>query len=188
MLRSFALLYGANPANITGEVYGLNHLSYFKSITINGKEILHDLIENDDAYKNSDMRYFSKELLRDRGAVLNEYLYYFYYREQAVANILKAPQTRGEQILDINRQMTAQLRQMDIENDFEGCLAVFNKWYGMREGSYMASETGEKRSQPWHFNIYEEDDGGYAGVALKFIENAKSGQTGPMILDRVAEG
>ena len=118
MLRSFALLYGANPANITGEVYGLNHLSYFKSITINGKEILHDLIENDDAYKNSDMRYFSKELLRDRGAVLNEYLYYFYYREQAVANILKAPQTRGEQILDINRQMTAQLRQMDIENDF----------------------------------------------------------------------
>lgn len=104
MLRSFALLYGANPANITGEVYGLNHLSYFKSITINGKEILHDLIENDDAYKNSDMRYFSKELLRDRGAVLNEYLYYFYYREQAVANILKAPQTRGEQILDINRQ------------------------------------------------------------------------------------
>lgn len=182
MLRSFALLYGANPANITGEVYGLNHLSYFKSITINGKEILHDLIENDDAYKNSDMRYFSKELLRDRGAVLNEYLYYFYYREQAVANILKAPQTRGEQILDINRQMTAQLRQMDIENDFEGCLAVFNKWYGMREGSYMASETGEKRSQPWHFNIYEEDDGGYAGVALKFIENAQSGQTGPMIL------
>ena len=142
MLRSFALLYGANPANITGEVYGLNHLSYFKSITINGKEILHDLIENDDAYKNSDMRYFSKELLRDRGAVLNEYLYYFYYREQAVANILKAPQTRGEQILDINRQMTAQLRQMDIENDFAGCLAVFNK----------------------------------------FIENAQSGQTGPMIL------
>lgn len=93
-----------------------------------------------------------------------------------------APQTRGEQILDINRQMTAQLSQMDIENDFEGCLAVFNKWYGMREGSYMASETGEKRSQPWHFNIYEEDDGGYAGVALKFIENAQSGQTGPMIL------
>ena len=23
----------------------------------------------------------------------------------------------------------------------------------------MASETGEKRTQPWHFDIYEEDDG-----------------------------
>ena len=182
MLRSFALLYNENPDNISGEVYGLNHLSYFKSITLNGREIMNDLIENDEAYKKTDMRYFSKELLRDRKAVLNEYLYYFYYREKAVENILNAKQTRGEQIRDINRHMTAELSQMDIENDFEGCLEVFNKWYGMREGSYMASETGEKRTTPWHFDIYEEDDGGYAGVALKFIETAQSKATGTMIM------
>lgn len=71
---------------------------------------------------------------------------------------------------------------MDIENDFENCLKIFSKWYGMREGSYMASETGEKRTQPWHFDIYEEDDGGYAGVALKFIETAQSGTKGTMIM------
>ena len=35
------------------------------------------------------MRFFEKRLLEDRGCVLNEYLYYFYYREKAVANILK---------------------------------------------------------------------------------------------------
>lgn len=188
MLRSFALLYGENPNNISGEVYGLNHLSYFKSITLGGKEIMHDLIENDDAYKNSDMRYFSKELLRDRKAILNEYLYYFYYREKAVENILNAEQTRGEQIRDINKHMTSELSQMDIENDFEGCLELFNKWYGLREGSYMASETGEKRSTPWHFDIYEEDDGGYAGVALKFIETTQSGTKGTMIMCIPNEG
>ncbi|MDD6620263.1 MAG: 6-phospho-beta-glucosidase [Eubacteriales bacterium] len=182
MLRSFALLYNESPDNITGEVYGLNHLSYFKSITLNGKEIMTELIENDEAYAKTDMRYFSKELLRDRGAVLNEYLYYFYYREKAVENILNAEQTRGEQIRDINKNMTAELSKMDIENDFEGCMKIFNKWYGMREGSYMASETGAKRTVPWHFDIYEEDDGGYAGVALKFIEIAQSGTTGTMIM------
>ncbi|MDE6660035.1 MAG: 6-phospho-beta-glucosidase, partial [Eubacterium sp.] len=182
MLRSFALLYNENPDNIFGEVYGLNHLSYFKSIKLNGKEIMDELIENDEAYAKTDMRYFSKELLRDRKAVLNEYLYYFYYREQAVENILKADKTRGEQIRDINKQMTAELSAMDIENDFEGCLKVFEKWYGMREGSYMASETGVKRTTPWHFDIYEEDDGGYAGVALKFIETAQSGTKGTMIM------
>lgn len=182
MLRSFALLYNENPNNISGEVYGLNHLSYFKSITLNGKEIMHELIENDEAYKKTDMRYFSKELLRDRGAVLNEYLYYFYYREKAVENILNAKQTRGEQIRDINKNMTAELSVMDIENDFDCCLEVFNKWYGIREGSYMASETGERRATPWHFDIYEEDDGGYAGVALKFIETAQSGKAGTMIM------
>ncbi|MDD6728526.1 MAG: 6-phospho-beta-glucosidase [Eubacteriales bacterium] len=188
MLRSFALLYGESPDNISGEVYGLNHLSYFKSITLNGKEITNDLIENDEAYKKTDMRYFEKDLLRDRKAVLNEYLYYFYYREKAVENILKAPQTRGEQIRDINKNMTEELSKMDIENDFDGCLQVFNKWYGMREGSYMASETGEKRTTPWHFDIYEEDDGGYAGVALKFIETAQSGKTGTMIMCIPNEG
>ncbi|MDE7124749.1 MAG: 6-phospho-beta-glucosidase [Eubacterium sp.] len=182
MLRSFALLYNESPDNISGEVYGLNHLSYFKSIILNGKEIMDELIENDDAYIKTDMRYFSKELLRDRKGVLNEYLYYFYYREQAVENILKAEQTRGEQIRDINKHMTAELSVMDIENDFEGCLKVFEKWYGMREGSYMASETGVKRTAPWKFDIFEEDDGGYAGVALKFIETAQSGTTGTMIM------
>lgn len=182
MLRSFALLYNESPDSIKGEVYGLNHLSYFKSITLNGKEIMQELIENDEAYKKTDMRYFDKELLRDRNSVLNEYLYYFYYRERAVANILNADQTRGEQIRDINRHMTAELSKMDIENDFEGCLEVFNQWYGKREGSYMASETGVKRTTPWKFNIYEEDDGGYAGVALKFIETAQSGTTGTMIM------
>lgn len=188
MLRSFALLYNENPDNISGEVYGLNHLSYFKSITLNGKEIMNELIENDEAYAKTDMRYFSKALLRDRKAVLNEYLYYFYYREQAVEHILQAEQTRGEQIRDINKNMTAELSHMDIENDFEGCLEVFNKWYGMREGSYMASETGVKRTTPWKFNIYEEDDGGYAGVALKFIETAQSGTTGTMIMCIPNEG
>lgn len=182
MLRSFALLYGESPEHIQGECYGLNHLSYFKSIQLNGREIMPELIENDAAYQKSDMRYFEKALLRDRGCVLNEYLYYFYYREKAVENILRADQTRGEQIRDMNRQMTAELSKMDIEHDFESCLQVFNKWYGLREGSYMASETGEKRTQPWHFDIYEEDDGGYAGVALKYIETAQSGTTGTMIM------
>lgn len=46
----------------------------------------------------------------------------------------------------------------------------------------MASETGAKRTAPWHFDIYEEGDGGYAGVALKFIEIAQSGTTGTMIM------
>ena len=182
MLRTFALMYGESPNDITGECYGLNHLSYFKSIKLKGREIMPELIENDEAYKKSDMRYFEKELLRDRGCVLNEYLYYFYYREKAVENILKAGQTRGEQIRDINKSMTTELSQMDIENDFENCLKIFSKWYGMREGSYMTSETGEKRTQPWHFDIYEEDDGGYAGVALKFIETAQSGTKGTMIM------
>ncbi len=46
----------------------------------------------------------------------------------------------------------------------------------------MASETGVKRQEPWHFNIYQKDFGGYAAVALNFIEIAQSQTQDSMIL------
>lgn len=182
MLRSFALLYTDDENAARGEIYGLNHLSYFKSITINGKEMMKELIENDEAYEKTDMRYFEKKLLRERNAILNEYLYYFYYREKAIENILKAERTRGEQIAQYNRNMTAELSEIDVENDFETAFKIFEHWYGERESNYMASETGIKRKNPWRFKIFEKDSGGYAGVALKFIEIEQSTKGGSMIL------
>lgn len=182
MLRSFEKLYGAEEGSAKGEIYGLNHLSYFSSIKINGKEMIDEIIDNDEAYEKTDLRYFEKDLLKSRKSVLNEYLYYFYYREKALANILNADKTRGEQIAEINRHMTAELEKVDIENDFDIALGIFEHWYGERENNYMASETGIKRKEPWKFDIFGKDDGGYAGVALKFIEIAISGKTDSMIL------
>lgn len=46
----------------------------------------------------------------------------------------------------------------------------------------MANETGIHRDKPWTFDVYSKDAGGYAGVALKFIEIAASGGMGTMIL------
>lgn len=182
MLHSFAKLYGANENDIKGEIFGLNHLSYFTSITINGREIMADLIENPLAYEQTDMRYFEPKLLKERGCILNEYLYYFYYREQAVQNILNAPKTRGEQICEINKAMTEELSRIDVENDFDTAFEIFEHWYGERENNYMASETGIKRKNAWHFDIHQKDNGGYAGVALKFIEIMQSGKSDSMIL------
>lgn len=182
MLNSFAKLYNADETAVRGEVYGLNHLSYFSSITLDGREIMGELIEKDEAYLKTDMRYFEKELLKERGCVLNEYLYYFYYREKAIANILKAEKTRGEQICEINEKMTEELERTDIENDFENAFKIFEYWYGVRENNYMASETGVKKQTPWHFDIYQKDSGGYAGVALKFIEIMQNKGSDTMIL------
>lgn len=179
MLRTFEKLYNAKEGSIKGEIYGLNHLSYFSSIKLDGHEILHELIRNDDAYKKTDLRYFDKSLLKERSAVLNEYLYYYYYSEKALRNVLHAKQIRSEQILEINKNMMSELK---LANTFEKSLYIFEKWYGERENNYMASETGVKRSTPWHFDVFDKDDGGYAGVALKFIEIEKSGKEDDMIL------
>lgn len=183
LLRSFAKLYGADPDSVTGSCYGLNHLSFFNSVRLNGKEILPQLIADERIYSETEMRFFSPELTRKIGLILNEYLYYFFYREKAVENILKAGVTRGEVIRDINVHMTEELSRMDVGNDFDNCLKVFEKWYGRRENAYMQNETGvASHKEPFRFAIDEKDEGGYAGVALKYIEVAQSGKTEEMIL------
>ncbi len=181
MLHSFADLLNVSSDRVYGDIYGLNHLSFFKSVTVDSEDVLDELIENDEAYNNTDMRYFSKEMLRSRRFIPNEYLYYFFNREQSVANILKADKTRGEQIEEINRMMIAELSKIDIDVDFDTALSIFEKYYGMRENSYMASETGVKRQKIWKFDPFSEDDGGYAGVALRYIEIINSSYVGKMI-------
>ena len=182
MLHMIAEWKGVAPERIRGEIYGLNHLSFFNSVTLDGKEIIDELVADDEAYAHTDMRYFDKELLMKKRLVPNEYLYYFYSREKAVANILNAKETRGEQIARINKVMMKELADVDIENDFDTALAVFDRCYGMRENSYMASETGVKRDKEWHFDPFSEDFGGYASVALKYIEIIQSGAGDSMIL------
>ena len=183
LLRSFAKLYNVAPESVTGSCYGLNHLSFFNSVRLDGKEILPELIADDRIYTETEMRFFSRELTEKMGCILNEYLYYYFYREKAVENILKAGMTRGEVIRDINSHMTEELSGMDIEKDFDNCLKVFEKWYGRRENAYMQNETGvSSHKAPFRFDIGERDEGGYAGVALRYIEAVQRGKTEDMIL------
>ena len=183
LLHSFAKLYGVEQDAVTGNCYGLNHLSFFEGVKLNGREIMPELLKDERLYTDTDMRFFKPDLVEHMGCILNEYLYYFYYREQAIENILNAHVTRGEVIRDVNIHMMEELSQMDIENDFENCLKVFDKWYGKREDAYMSNETGISRAKkPYHFDIYEKDAGGYAGVALKYIRTKLSGKESEMIL------
>ena len=81
MLRGFAKLYGVEPEKVTATCYGLNHLSFFESVKMEGKEMLPVLLDDDRVYTETDMRFFSKELAHKFGCALNEYLYYFFYPE-----------------------------------------------------------------------------------------------------------
>ncbi len=183
LLHSFAKMYGVPQDAVTGDCYGLNHLSFFQSVRLNGREIMGELLKDERLYTDTDMRFFKKDLVEHMGCILNEYLYYFYYREQAINNILDADITRGEVIRDVNQHMTGELAKMDIEQDFESCLQIFDTWYGKRENAYMANETKISRAKaPYHFDMYAEEAGGYAGVALNYIRAELSGQAREMIL------
>lgn len=170
MVRSFEEFLGLPLGSSQSYCYGLNHLSFFNEIISEGENIVPKLISSDGAYKSTDLRYFKKEDLLKKQFIPNEYLYYYYEPQKSVQNIMNAKETRGEQIERINREMTKVLKSIDIEQDFEKALEIFEYYYGLRENSYMASETGEKRDKQYKFDIYSADDGGYAGVALGIID------------------
>ena len=183
-LHQLAKLRDRRDAVYSMDAIGLNHLSYYTRICENGNDITKEIIGDPNVYTDTDMRYFSTAFPQRLGMCLNEYLYYYYYREQALQNILDAKITRGEAIKQVNDEMFAALRPLGVETDFQKMLDIFSFYNYKRTMSYMANESHacrtEKTSKP--FDMYTPDDGGYAGVALALIRAKQSGKTSEMIL------
>ena len=188
MLSEFGKLYGVTPDRVSGEMYGLNHCSFFRNVYVDGRDVAKELAVSDEAYVKTDLRYFDKATVAAADAVPNEYLYYYYYPERAYANIISASETRGELIARVNKAMTEELRRIDVEKNFDEALRIYSKYYGERERMYMANETGISRGIPWSFDPMSRDDGGYAGVALRYMDIVASGRAQTMILCVPAEG
>jgi 6-phospho-beta-glucosidase len=185
--KELARMLGTASSALSVECFGLNHLSWFRSIKLGGKEILNELIVDSRLYTETEAKVFDPELICDMGMIPNAYLYYYYHREQAVENILKSQKTRGEAIREINERMLKELLVMDIEKDFKSMLQTYLHYYSMRESSYMSIESGKRinaaSSQESTIDIFKTEFGeGYAGVALDFVEALITGKKKEVIL------
>lgn len=165
------------------EFFGLNHLSWIKSVKKQGNEILPDLLKDEEFLKSiQEFSMFDPQILRDIGFLPNEYLYYYYHREKALENILKSGVTRGKTIEEVNNKMMSELKNMDIKANPEEALQTFLYYMLIREHSYMSIETGEKRETKIQKGNLEVPSGmGYAGVMLDCIEGLQS-ETGTYLV------
>ncbi len=181
---------GVEEKDLYVEFFGLNHLSWIRSVKKNGKEILGDLLADDD-FLNSVQEFamFDPELLRSIGYLPNEYLYYYYHREKALENIQKSGETRGKTIEAVNLQMMEELKAMDMDADPEGALQIFLYYMALRESSYMSIETGSGKREEIKRGKLEVPDGmGYAGVMLDCIEGLQSEEGYSLVLSVENQG
>ncbi len=167
---------GTEEKELYAEFFGLNHLSWIRSVKKEGKEILPELLKSDDFLKEiQEFSMFDPDLLRSIGFLPNEYLYYYYHREKALENILSSGATRGKTIEAVNLQMVQELKSMDMEADPEGALQTFLYYMAVRENSYMSIETGNDKKEVIEKGKLEVPDGmGYAGVMLDCIEGLQN--------------
>lgn len=175
--------------------FGLNHLSWFKDFKVDGIDVYHKLRHHERVFKDSELRYFDQETIDILGHEMfpNEYLYFYYYRHRAVSSILDSSKTRGETILGINERMIHELKQIDIETNPEKAFDIYMKYYFEREQSYFAIESGTIREMNAEVPtldafIAEEDEGGYAAVALNFITSCMTPKPIKMVLSVPNQG
>lgn len=181
---------GVTEEELYVEFFGLNHLSWIRSVQVNGEEIMPKLIA-DDAFLSSiqELEIFDRDVIRKTGMLPNEYLYYYYHREKALANINKSEMTRGQTIEKVNIQMMKELREMDIDADPEGALQVFLYYMQLRENSYMSIESGSANRPMLEKGSLPVPEGmGYAGVMLDCIEGMQSETGRTLVLSVLNQG
>jgi 6-phospho-beta-glucosidase len=172
------------PQNdVHAEVYGLNHLSFTRAATLNDKEVLQLLIDDDAFLKATSQRMFDPVLVRRQRNWINEYLYYYYYAERAVAALKSDLRTRGEEVKDLNAALVARLGAMDLDRDADTALSVYYAYERRRNATYMhyaledapsMEEADQADDHRAHGEAGEEGEG-YAGVALNLIDALETG-------------
>ncbi len=96
LIRELPAILGCEERDLSVECYGLNHFSWFTHFTVRGEEVTERLIASPELYQKTAMQYFSPELVRlCDNQLLNEYLYYYYYRDEALKAI-QGPARRAE--------------------------------------------------------------------------------------------
>ncbi len=157
-------------------VYGLNHLSWTRSVRVldedetgngtdAGEEVLPSLLGDENFIASTHMQIFDGGLRQWQRAFMNEYLHYFYHRDEALKSLLAKPQTRGEEVWKLTENLIEELTAAPTK---EEAVDTWRRIMGQRSASYFAHARNDKerpRMEP-----IGEDDEGYAGVALGCIE------------------
>lgn len=167
-------------AQVRHEVYGLNHLSWTRSVRVQpepdgsgGEEVLPALLNDSAFIAATHMQIFDPDLRATYQTFFNEYLHYYYHRDEALTALIAKPETRGEETARLTAELLERLREADAIKQPERGLAIWSEVMGRRGATYMAHARGDK-PRP-RMESVGEDDEGYAGVALGCIEAIATG-------------
>ncbi|MFF2482814.1 hypothetical protein [Paenibacillus sp. NPDC058071] len=157
------------------DYYGLNHLGWIPKVYLDGVDQMPALLDRFEELAKSAhvFSFFEPELIRNIGMLPNEYLYYFYYHDQSVNHILKTNETRGEQIVQLNRPLLERIAPLVREGKLAEAWKDYNETLDKRSSTYMSKETSgqlhniHENEAPAHSQFEEE---GYEGLAINVIK------------------
>ena len=185
MQRSVAEFLGLPPERVHTDYFGLNHCGWIHRVLVDGRDRLPELLDRFEELqeRDEDWRLFDPALVRAIGMLPMEYLYFYYYRDQAVAHIRGSGSSRGRQLQNLNDALWPRLRAAVDTGDLADARRAWERAMGERDATYFARERGEvvPDESGGHRDVF--DGEGYAGVATAVMTAAVQRRTARLILN-----
>lgn len=183
MKRSIATVLGVPGDQVELDYFGLNHLGWVRRVLVDGIDCIPELLDRYSELQEAGHEWalFDAGLVRDLGMLPNEYLYYFYFRERAVANIARSGTTRAQELLGLNQSLWAELHRYVAEGGFETALRAYERALAARSASYMAAESGGAPRPVPAEDLFEGE--GYEGLAMAAISAITGALPTPLIVN-----
>lgn len=169
---------GVPHTRLQANYFGLNHLGWVSSVLVDGENKIDEIINDYESLARTShiFNFFDPDLIRNIGMLPNEYLYYFYYHDQAVKNINDSNETRGQQIIKLSKPLLERLYNLVEAGHVSKALDEYKDTMMERSNTYMSRETSgevhnviEKEVRP---DVTFEEEG-YEGLALNIIKSIK---------------
>lgn len=178
--RRIAGILGHDHRKIGMDYAGLNHLGWMHRIMIDGRDVLPDLLADDERLAQlEETSIFGADWLRALGVIPNEYLYYYDFQREAVERIRDSGPTRGDFLAQTQDGFYAAAVEVD---DVAG---LWQHAVDEREASYMAEAKGGTQGAPAanHDPATDPSQLGYAGVALAVMRAISRDEPATAILN-----
>ncbi|MBT9170815.1 MAG: putative 6-phospho-beta-glucosidase [Actinobacteria bacterium] len=143
------------------DYFGLNHFGWIKGVYVDGEDVLPSILELiKDLPDFERITRFPGEFSALIKMLPNPYLYYYYFKEEATKDLLRAERTRGEIVEEMNAKLFHSLREGSNP------LSIYLDYIKEREASFMPGRLK---------GIALAEGEGYIDVALKVIKGLAKG-------------
>jgi 6-phospho-beta-glucosidase len=116
-----------DPAETTLDLLGLNHLSWFRGLTHQGRELWPQVMET--MLAHGPEAPFDRATLQMLQMIPNGYLQYFYYTQKKLADQEAWPPSRAEQVMAIEEELLAQYAEPERREPPAGLLQRGGAYY-----------------------------------------------------------
>lgn len=139
LFEAVAAALDVPPSECFFDYFGLNHLGWLRQVYHRGEPQIDRLWDRAERLYRAPL--FPTEKLRALGLLPTEYLYFYYSTAEALANIRRAGETRGQSLERLNRRLFS-----DLSRPGAPLVSIYEAYLREREASYLRSESGSPPS------------------------------------------